>query len=429
MKIVTLMKDIQTETLRILIMASIKGVKESELPDERIEAYKQTFGDYTTMMGMKAITQELRPRKVYDKEDMGITAIYIVTMDEGYKDNIVYHLFVLDHKLIRIKDRGMGNFEFGGVYNLECVASIDSEDSSNVFYELKKDKTPEQLQVLSKEATLDQLHKISKHISELEHGEMAVVSLEISHKISKIPWMKDDPMYISDKKKGVGLNFKISGFLPPEEERGKSSWLSLLFFPQRYGKQFWLDIFPEDFFTRTVPHAKDDLSEELMSWILPSPSDLKLLAIGRVRVQSEGDYAGSKSLQPCISLIMDERQLEERFSDLIAQQVAAIESGEIAPDERDEPEDPEPEPEAVMGDDEGDLTEADDSLLAMYLEYNDSPTLTAEYFNTLLGKKGHYTTDFDLNRVRKDKGYPVAEKPKPKKKKSMKKRSKTKRKR
>jgi len=424
MKPSVLVKNVSNSNLRAVIQNSIKDVKDHELTDEVLENFKKDYGEYPWTVAMKAIGQELRPKKIYEKEDRSITAIIIVSTDEGKKDNRTYHFAIHEGKMVRIKDRGEDTTEFGGVYSFDCTAYIDPDDHNKISYVLKKDAKPEKLEQLSKKETIKRLKQIAKPIEELKHNEMAVIEVQIQAQVTAL---KSAPMYIKDKRKGTGFNFLVRS-IQQEVEEADAKQIALFFFPQRYCEQTFIDIFPPDYKETILSHAQDDMTEWLLAWLVPNPPELKTLAIGKTSIQTEGEYAGSVSFMPCAGLIMDESQMEEVFGDLLE----GIASGEIAQDEPEFDEEADVEEDTTADDhlnvkEPGDLEVADDDNIAMYLEFNPSPDFDAKQLNQLLAKKGLFTTDVDMNRVRKAQGMELPKtKKKPAKKKPAKKKSKKK---
>ena len=423
-------KDIPNHLLKTLIEQSIKkDVQPEHVSDEAIQHYKDDYGEQAWTTGMKSIGLEISPKRKKVRGEGEITGTYLFSLDRTKKDNTIDHFVIADDELIRIKDRGVTEMDFGSIYKFDCITWSDQK-TEEVSYGVKKEISPVKVQQLDFSDVIAELHKVKKPVHEIKDNEVAVAELQMTYDINPFKnkeTNEEKDMWVSDKKDGTGYNFRIGAFQPAEDEDDNDIRVMLMFFPQRYGEQLFANIFPDNFERNFVQKNRSDLTDILLNWIVPTPTNLKVFVIGRWKVEWKEKYKEMNlAVIPCGGLVMDPDQMPDSFME-------AIEKGEVNVEDYQQPDEPpeepqhdeddtEPEPDEDVSDatpeDPSDDGQTDGKAAAtiefVVTAFQWNPGVDLEGMNDILASKGLYTTAGDFKKAQKEAGLePEEEKPLP----------------
>lgn len=378
-------KDIPDDQLKELIKNSVKDAKDADITDAKIKEYRELFNDDEWTIGMKGISGLISPVKHFEKGEEVITGIFLATGDAG-SDNIVYHYVIYKNRVVTVKDRGYSQeLTVGCNYKFDCSTSIDT-DNDRTYYVLKEDKHPEEIGQLTDLELLKHIKKAALPIYDLKDGDVAVVEMKMTRKINSF---KNTPTMYLDDMGGTGFNFRATGVQEPEDKNQDTLFISLLFFPQKYGEQTFWNVFPEwgKFKEDYIIPNQADLRDVLITWLIPSPPDISTFAIGRVSVEQGGEYDGSVSMF-AIGLFQDHADLPDYVQACVDGDVEIPEEDLEKPEAEDEEEEAaEEEEDDEPEEEESDLQEATDDVIKKWLKMNQKMPLTQ--LNNILEKRGY----------------------------------------
>lgn len=394
---VELIGDLSLIKLKQLIKWSIEKVDESLLTDDFLKDVRERLKDMEFQNAMQVLGGELSPQRKYVKGEDKLTVVHIATLDDGFKDNVIHHYCINGDKCLSIKERGVKDLLFGDVVTFECTTST-LEDSDITYYDVKKGTTPQVVRRLSIDETFEKMRSVKKAVCDLEHGEVAVVELRMTHYAHLMKNKGEElPAWVmNDQEEGFQVMVNAYQRRDEEAEDSEGDDITLFLRPQRYGKQEYTGLIPENYADDVMKYlAPEDYLEQVINMFVPRPTSLKVLSMGKVRVDNrEGKYKGSKSFSPCIGIMLDAKSQTPDF----------LTADDPEPEEEPEPvEEAGPEPnheEAMGGDDTENLTPAPFEAVKKYIKYN--PTITFEKISNMLAKKtikieGEEVTGFSVD--------------------------------
>lgn len=397
---VELIGDLSLIKLKQLIKWSIEKVDESLLTDDFLKDVRERLKDMEFQNAMQVLGGELSPQRKYVKGEDKLTVVHIATLDDGFKDNVIHHYCINGDKCLTIKERGVKDLLFGDVVTFECTTS-KLENTEITYYDVKKGTTPQVVRRLSIDETFDKMRSVVKDVWDLEHGETAVVQLQMTHTMYLLKNKGDElPAWaMNDKEEGFQVMAKGFQRFDEEKDDSEAEYLTLWIRPQRYGKQEFVGLIPENYADEVMKYlAPEDYLDQIINMFVPRPSSMKILSMGKVKVDNrEGKYKGSKSFSPCIGIMLDAKSQTPDF----------LTADDPEPEEEPEP-GPEPEemrvianhPEAIAGNDT--VEPCDISVIEKYMKFN--KTITLEKLNQMLAKKDMVADDEDYEAVKKKMG-------------------------
>lgn len=388
-----LIKDLTLGQLRQLVAWGCK-LKPEEISDDMLRDWQERLGELTWMNANQVIIGEIKPRKKMIDGEENITALHIATTD-GYKDNTIDHYVITnDDKVINIRNQGQSDLEFGDLCSFNCTTRMEDKDDAIeaepiTYYNVKNDTSPQVEKTFPPDQVFERMREVKKNAWDVKEKETAILEINLTHKVS--PWKKEgdkQPVWTKDTTE-CGFRMTVKGLQRKPTEEEDPTYVSLLFRPQKYGRQEFYGLLPEKYNDKLSYVGSDDLLEEVIRMIVPQPPELTVFVIGRIKHDTYRERI-NVSLSPCAGAMLDEKS---QMPDFLKEFEQALESGEVQQN------DPEPEEEA---EDMGDLKEASLKMVKSRLKFGKN--LSLDGINAILKEKGYYATEATFKKAQKELG-------------------------